>query len=241
MDFYKIDKTTGNLLNEDFMLPAMVVKKSHIINNAKWMQEYAKKAGVKLAPHGKTTMCPELFKIQIDEGAWGMTLANAFQVRVAHAHGINKILMANQLVGSQNIKVILDELRSDAQLEFYCLIDNIDNIRALAKYCREENMQQPLNLLIEIAPAHGRAGVRTSCEVIELAQEIKKHSPWIRLSGIECYEGVIHCENPVPVVNEFLHFVAKTAVEVEELDLYDADKLILTGGGTVFFDRVSRF
>ena len=239
MDFYKIDKTTGNLLNEDFMLPAMVVKKSHIINNAKWMQEYANKAGVKLAPHGKTTMCPELFKIQIDEGAWGMTLANAFQVRVAHAHGINKILMANQLVGKQNIKVILDELKSDAQLEFYCLIDNIDNIRALAECCREENMQQPLNLLIEIAPAHGRAGVRTSCEVIELAQEIKKHSPWIRLSGIECYEGVIHCENPVPVVNEFLHFVAKTAVEVEELDLYDADKLILTGGGTVFFDRVS--
>ena len=43
---------------------------------------------MKLAPHGKTTMCPELFKIQLDQGAWGMTLANTHQVQVAHDHGV---------------------------------------------------------------------------------------------------------------------------------------------------------
>ncbi|MCM8532083.1 MAG: amino acid deaminase [Lentisphaeraceae bacterium] len=231
-------KDLVNLLAEDFMMPAMTVKQSHIVNNAQWMQEYANKTGVKLAPHGKTTMCPYLFSVQLEQGAWGMTLANAFQVKVAHQNGVKKILMANQLVGRQNISQVLHEIHSDKDFEFYCLVDNIDNIKTLAAACRDKDLQRPLNLLIEIAPAHGRAGVRTSCEVIELAQEIKKHSPWIQLAGIECYEGVIHSENPIPEVNEFLSFVAKTAVEVEELGLYGTDKLILTGGGTVFFDRV---
>jgi D-serine dehydratase len=229
---------SANLLAEDFMLPAMVIKETAIVNNSAWMQEYADKAGVKLAPHGKTTMCPALFKKQLANGAWGMTLANAFQVRVAHEHGVKKILMANQLVGRQNILQVLHEINSDDELEFHCLVDNTDNIKALAEICRQENMSKPLNVLIEIAPAHGRAGVRTSCEVIELAHEVRRNSPWLQLSGIECYEGVIHCENPVPVVDEFLSFVAQTAVEVEALGLFDTEKLILTGGGTVFFDRV---
>ena len=100
-----------NLLNEDFMLPSMVVKEKAVINNSAWMKEFAEKAGVLVAPHGKTTMCPDLFEIQLADGAWGMTLANAFQVKVAFRHGINKILMANQLVGKQNIKTILEELK----------------------------------------------------------------------------------------------------------------------------------
>ena len=228
-----------NLLNEDFMLPSMVVKEKAVVNNSAWMKEFAEKAGVLVAPHGKTTMCPELFEIQLADGAWGMTLANAFQVKVAFRHGINKILLANQLVGKQNIKTIIEELKTDDSAEFYCLVDNEDNIKELASVCRDENLQKPLNVLIEIAPAGGRAGVRTSCEVIELAKVIKSQSPWVKLAGIECYEGVIHDPDEVRLVTEFLNFVSKTTVEVEDLGLFDADKLILSGGGTVFFDLVS--
>lgn len=228
-----------NLLNEDFMLPSMVVKENAIVNNSAWMKEFAEKAGVLVAPHGKTTMCPDLFEIQLADGAWGMTLANAFQVKVAFRHGINRILMANQLVGKQNIKTIVEELKIDDSAEFYCLVDNADNIKELADACREENLERPLNLLIEIAPAGGRAGVRTSCEVIELAKVIRSQNPWVCLAGIECYEGVIHDPDEVRLVTEFLNFVSKTTVEVEELGLFDGDRLILTGGGTVFFDLVS--
>ena len=228
-----------NLLNEDFMLPSMVVKEKAIVNNSAWMKEFAEKAGVLVAPHGKTTMCPDLFEIQLADGAWGMTLANAFQVKVAFRHGINKILMANQLVGKQNIKTVLEELKTDESAEFYCLVDNADNIKELAEACREENLERPLKVLIEIAPAGGRAGVRTSCEVLELAKLVRSQNPWLSLAGIECYEGVIHDPDEVRLVTEFLNFVSKTTVEVEEAGLFDGDRLILTGGGTVFFDLVS--
>jgi len=108
-----------NLLEEDIMLPAAVVKKSGIINNCEWMREFVEKSGVSIAPHGKTTMSPQLFEIQMEHGAWGMTLANVFQVRSARKVGIDRILLANQLVGKQSISYIVNEINEYPEFEFY--------------------------------------------------------------------------------------------------------------------------
>jgi D-serine dehydratase len=40
---------------------------------------------VQLAPHGKTTMSPQLFRRQLDAGAWGLTFANVHQLRLGLA------------------------------------------------------------------------------------------------------------------------------------------------------------
>ncbi|WDE99246.1 amino acid deaminase [Lentisphaera profundi] len=233
----KKQKSRLNLLDEDYQLPLMTINKSSLLNNCQWMQTYADLANVKLAPHGKTTMCPELFKLQVQQGAWGMTLATSYQVTTAYSHGIKKILMANQLVGKQNIASITDILQKDPDFEFYCLVDNRDNIDQLNS--ASTKLSRPLQVLIEIAPEHGRAGLRTKPDVIKLAQYIHSYAPNLQLAGIECYEGVIHCNNPIPEVDKFLHFVAETSIEIDQLGLFGKDKLILSGGGTVFFDRVS--
>ena len=229
-------KSLGNLLHEDISLPLMTLKHSALLQNCRWMQEYANNAQVKLAPHGKTSMCPALFELQLQQGAWGMTLANSFQVQIAYQQGIKKILMANQLVGKQNISDILKVLKADNDFEFYCLVDNRDNIDQLNDVCTK--FDQGLKVLIEIAPTHGRAGLRNKAAIIDLAQYIKSSASMIELVGIECYEGVIHCDNPIPVVNQFLEFVSNTTVELETLGLFETEKTMLSGGGTVFFDRV---
>lgn len=231
-----INSKLGSLLKEDFQLPIMALDHSAVANNCSWMQDYADLAGVKLAPHGKTSMCPELFKMQIDRGAWGMTLANNYQVKIAYDCGIRKILMANQLVGKSNILSIIKLLKADPNFEFYCLVDSQKNLDALNQKAEEHSVS--LNVLIEIAPEHGRAGLRTKTEVIELAQYIKSSCPKIILTGIECYEGVIHSCDPIPEVDQFLEFVAHTTTQLEQLDLFETSQLILSGGGTVFFDRV---
>ncbi len=46
------------------------------------MAGYCAAAGVRLAPHGKTTMAPQLFARQLAAGAWAMTAANVGQVQV---------------------------------------------------------------------------------------------------------------------------------------------------------------
>src|SRR5882757_1389847 len=68
-----------NLLREDLSLPSAVLCEERLRHNLDWMQRFVAAYGIKLAPHGKTTMAPKLFEMQLKSGAWGITLATAHQ------------------------------------------------------------------------------------------------------------------------------------------------------------------
>ncbi len=95
-----------NLLREDLSLPCAVLYDERLQHNLTWMQQFIAAYGLKLAPHGKTTMAPRLFEMQLGAGAWGITLATAHQTLVAYLHGVRRVLMANQLVGRENMAII---------------------------------------------------------------------------------------------------------------------------------------
>src|SRR5471032_2736617 len=82
-----------NLLREDLSLPVAVLSEARIAHNLAWMQDFVTRYGVKLAPHGKTTMAPQLFARQIQGGAWGITLATASQTWAAYTHGVRRVLL----------------------------------------------------------------------------------------------------------------------------------------------------
>ena len=140
-----------NLLDEDVSLPAAVLYADRIEHNLKWMQAFVEEYGVKLAPHGKTTMAPQLFRRQLEAGAWGITLATAHQVRAAYRGGVHRVLLANQLVGKRNMGMIA-ELLTDPNFEFFCLVDSADGVDQLGAFFSDVKKQ--LNVLIEL----GRAG-----------------------------------------------------------------------------------
>ena len=58
-----------NVLADDLAYPLAVIRRSALAHNIAWMQDYARRKGVTLAPHGKTTMSPELFAQQLAGGA----------------------------------------------------------------------------------------------------------------------------------------------------------------------------
>jgi len=77
-----------NLLQEDVSLPVAVLSSSRVQHNLNWMNSFIRTYGLKLAPHGKTTMSPALFHQQLAHGAWGITLATAPQVQAAYHFGV---------------------------------------------------------------------------------------------------------------------------------------------------------
>ena len=79
-----------NLLQQDICLPAAVLKQSAVEHNLQWMQRFANSCGVSLAPHGKTSMTPWLFQQQLASGAWGITVATAYQAQVAAQAGAQR-------------------------------------------------------------------------------------------------------------------------------------------------------
>jgi D-serine dehydratase len=70
-----------NVLRGDLPMPVAVLKRAALANNLREMQAYIERVGVQLAPHAKTTMCPQLFARQLEHGSWGLTVATMTQPR----------------------------------------------------------------------------------------------------------------------------------------------------------------
>ena len=220
-----------NLLREDLVLPTAVLYRDKLFNNQQWMRRFTDAYNVRLAPHGKTSMSPRLFQLQLEAGAWGITLATAHQVLAAYQHGIRRVLMANQLVGRPNMAV-LSRLLRDPQFEFYCLIDSAAGADHLGSFFSAQN--QSLNVLIELGVPNGRAGARTDDQLSDVLTALDRN-PTLRLCGVEVYEGVLDNE---PAIRQFLkHAVAVTRRLLSENRF--AQKPILTGAGSAWFDLVA--
>ncbi len=59
----------GTCCAGDLPLPLAVLKREALEHNLAWMQSRVREWGIDLAPHGKTTMSPQLFQRQLDAGA----------------------------------------------------------------------------------------------------------------------------------------------------------------------------
>ena len=225
----------GAALVRDVSLPALVIHRDALEHNIAWMQDFVTRSGAVLAPHGKTSMAPALFRRQLEQGAWGLTLATAVQTCTAYAGGVRRVLMANQLVGRANMALIAD-LQADPSFEFYCMVDHPDNVAALGAFFAERG--QRLNVMIEYGVVGGRCGCRTEDEVLALAQAIKAQ-PALALCGIEGYEGVIHGEHAVSGIRDFAASLVRLALQLQREGAFALDKPIITASGSAWYDLIA--
>ncbi len=86
-----------------FTYPLLTLRESALANNIEAMAAYCDRAGVALAPHGKTAMSPELAARQLAHGAWGITVATIGQLRTYRTFGFPRLLLANELVDEAGI------------------------------------------------------------------------------------------------------------------------------------------
>jgi len=189
-----------NILNADTGFPVAVLKQSALQHNLQWMRAFCDQYGVMLAPHGKTTMSPQLFGAQLGNGAWGITLAMAYQVQIAARFGVRRVIMANELVAPADIKAVLQLMRDDAGFEFYALVDSIEGVERLSQAVQASGLPRPLPLLVELGMQGKRAGVRDAEDVLAVARAVSQ-APGLQLAGLEGYEGLA---SDTQAVNEFL-------------------------------------
>lgn len=225
----------GAHLLRDVSLPALVLHREALEHNIRWMQKFVSDSGAELAPHGKTSMTPALFRRQLEAGAWGLTLATAVQTRAAYAHGVRRVLMANQLVGRPNMALIAD-LLADPAFEFHCLVDHPDNVAELGAYFASRGAR--LNVMIEYGVVGGRCGCRSEAEVLALAEAIGAQ-PALALTGIEGYEGVIHGDHAVTGIRAFAASLVGLAMQLQDSGAFAIDKPIITASGSAWYDLIA--
>src|SRR5262249_31300263 len=145
-----------NVLAGDVPYPVCILRDSALAHNRATMREYTARMGVKLAPHGKTTMAPQLMQEQLADGAWGVTCATPAHLFAYRSVGIPRILYANQLVDPVAIRFVLDELARDPRFEFVCLVDSLATVDILSEALRERRLGRPLDVFIELGIPGGR-------------------------------------------------------------------------------------
>jgi len=228
------------ILREDLPLPLAVIKERALRHNSAWMRAFLASGGAMIAPHGKTTMSPAIFDLQLVDGAWAVTLATPHQTQVARSFGYNRIFLANQLVGRSAIEYVLRELQDHSDFEFYCLVDSISNARAIAGAAELLKLARPVNLLVELGYPGGRTGCRTIDEAVALASVVSGSNN-LRLSGVEGFEGLLRGDSPANttmLVNAFLDNLVSLAEMCASKGLFSDETILLSAGGSSFYDLV---
>lgn len=227
----------ARLLEGDVTLPAAVLIESAMQHNLAWMQRFVASYGLSLAPHGKTTMAPALFRRQMESGAWGITVATAQQAAVAAAHGIERVLMANQLVGRANIALVCD-LLDKPSFAFFCLVDSPEGVALLGEAMRARG--QTIDVLLELAPTPDqngfRTGVRDAAAEAAVLDAIEAWHPHVRLAGVELYEGVL---SDAGEIRRFLRRAVAITGELAREGRFAHPRPILSGAGSAWYDLVA--
>lgn len=221
--------------------PLAVVRRDALAHNIAWMQAFAERHGVRLAPHGKTTMSPQLFRRQLDAGAWGLTFANVHQLRLGLAAGTRRALIANQLVSAADLAELLDLRRRHPGVELAFFVDSQAQLDLIAAHWAQHGRGEArLDVLIDLGVS--RCGVREHGPALALARALHTH-PALRLRGIGFYEGLQIQGDSAPDRALMQHWQARIQALLDAIEaegLLDADALPMwLSGGSAAFDLVA--
>ncbi len=223
-----------------FSFPLLTLRESALTHNVVGMAGYCAEAGVRLAPHGKTMMAPQLAALQLAAGAWAISVATISQLQTYHAFGFTRLLLANELVDPAGIRWLAGALRSDPSLEVYCYVDSLAGVELLDSLLGEDGGHgRPLPVLIELGHAGGRTGARSCTAALQVARAAAA-TRTLDVAGAAGYEGGLgHHADPqtLTAVRGYCEELRRLVTVLGEQGIVDGEPVV-SAGGSAFFDIV---
>jgi len=217
-------------------MPMLTVEGATVQHNIDIMQAWCNKHGVLFAPHGKTVMTPRIWLDQLDAGAWGITVANEAQLRVAVGTGVPRIHLANTLVSPSGLRWLAEELTAHPELVVHFWVDSLDGI-ARIESAVASNPSAVFTVLVEVGTPDGRTGTRTLDEAIAVAEAVAS-SRHLELVGVAGYEGAVHAPTDEQIAAIDGYLAAMVSVHERVGQHYADGDVFLSAGGSSYFDRV---
>lgn len=229
-----VEDLYGLRVPADFGTPLLVLDVAATEHNVRALQGWCEENGFSLAPHVKTTMSPEIIELQLDHGAWAVTVANVTQARTVYACGARRILVANELVDQTSVAWLGERLDVDEAFTGYCYVDSEVGLRLVEEALAARGQRRPLPVIVEFGLPGGRAGLRDPADLLRLADLVGR-SRWVRLAGVGAFEGLI--AEDLDAVAAFLMVMREAADEVFALGAH-GEEFVVTAGGSAYFEIV---
>ncbi|MBB5629752.1 alanine racemase [Sphaerisporangium krabiense] len=235
------DPRGAQLFDGTFPLPTAVLLRDELEHNVATMAAYCAAHGVLLAPHGKTTMCPQIIERQLAAGAWAISVATAWQARTVADMGVRRLVLANCIVDPGSLRLLNGVLAAYDDLEIYCHTDSPAALHALENGI-DAGLRGRARVLVEIGVTGGRTGLRDDRDALALAARIAD-GPMV-LAGFSAFEGILHgadLADTLTLVDRLLDRLSGVARTAHADGLIGAGPApIVTVGGSAYFDRVAR-
>ena len=211
--------------------PALLIDLEKMEFNIARMAHFFKDREASLRPHVKTHKTPVIAHKQIEAGAIGITCQKLSEAEVMVAAGIKDILIANEVVGANKIKRLVNLAR---YTRIKVAVDNSSNVADISEAAEDKGVR--VGILVEVNIGMNRCGVPPGETALRLAQEVAKHKG-LEFLGLMGYEG--HCvfikdyQERKCKVNESLTLLVTTKKLLEEKGL---ECRIVSAGGTGTYD-----
>ena len=163
--------------------PALVIDLDVMEGNISRMAGYFKGIDANLRPHIKTHKCPIIARKQVEAGGRGITCSKLGEVEVMIQAGFTDILIANEIVGRQKIKRLMDLA---AQADLTVAVDDAGNIEDLSTAAQAAGIQ--LKVLVDVNVGMNRCGVDPGEPALALAKKVAASSG-LTFMGLMGYEG----------------------------------------------------
>ncbi|WP_330453427.1 MULTISPECIES: alanine racemase [unclassified Streptomyces] len=231
-----------NLFDGGFTTPVLALSAENVEHNLALLETYAERHGLAFAPHGKTSMSPQLFARQLEHGAWGITAAVPHQARVYRAFGIGRIFLANELVDAAALRWLAGELDADPDFSFVCYVDSVRGVELMDEALRAAGASRPVDVVVELGAGEGaRTGARTEADCAAVADAVAG-APALRLVGVAGYEGEVP-EASGDRVRAWLRRLVALAADFDAAGRFGAleagERIVISAGGSAWFDAVA--
>ncbi|MFB6520017.1 amino acid deaminase [Streptomyces sp. NPDC056401] len=226
-----------SLYTGGFTTPVLTLDAEALSHNLAALGTYAERHGLAFAPHGKTCMAPQLFRRQLEHGAWGITAAVPHQARVYRAFGIQRIFLANELVDAAALRWVASELAADPDFRFVCYVDSVRGVQLMDRALQGQSRQ--VDVVVELGAGEGaRTGARTDEDCRAVADAVAG-TDTLRLVGIAGYEAEVPGADP-DSVHAYLRRLTGLAVEFDKAGRFEeVDEIVVSAGGSAWFDAVA--
>jgi D-serine deaminase-like pyridoxal phosphate-dependent protein len=211
---------------QEIPTPALLVDLDAMEFNLRLMADFFADKPAKLRPHFKNHKAPMLAWKQMRTGAIGLTCATIREAEILVQHGIQSILIANEITGDWKTDRYAELSRHASLLVG---VDHPAQICDLARAQRKYGTT--LQVLIDVDSGLGRCGVKPGEQGVELATLAKQEG--LKVRGITGYEGHLQPLPPGPERDERVHAVCQDLVQTKTmLEAAGIPADIVSTGGT---------
>ena len=143
--------------------PVLMVNLDLFEANIQTMAAHCRKNGKTWRPHSKAHKSPAIARFLLENGASGITCAKLGEAELMAQHGIESILLANQIVTPSKLKTLAQLQR---QAEIIAAIDHISVVEPMGKAATKEQTVIPVVVEIDIYAAPNPACSRENASII---------------------------------------------------------------------------